>query len=741
MDRLYRHIVELVDTGIVVLDGQGCIVTWNQWMERHSGLQEARVQGQKLVDLFPELSNSRIDRAIYKALELNCPSVLSARLLNVSFPLYREPLSTAKQPERLVQSIQIKPFYTDEDGQYCVISVFDISSSDMRERALRTQSVVLTELVVSLQEKEHELTALFENTQNGILIFDRKGLIHSANRAAVQMFAPLPLEPGSDQQELFELAAPEAMLAESAGAGQLEGRHLYDFFEELSASQFGSDKSDAEIQALIPASGEEREMNCVRNDDSEFPVSVSANAIPMAEDDSRFFIFVRDITEKKRAEAQLNRMARVDGLTGLYNRFSFTEILTSTLKAHQRSGNSLSVFFIDLDRFKGVNDNYGHDAGDDLLRQVAERLRGCCRNSDTISRWAGDEFVILLPEQNHSRSSITVAEKILDAISQPFEVFNMPVFVNCSIGIAQFPDDACDADKLIFCADQAMYQAKADGKGVFRFFTPEMNQRTLARLKTESELRVALAENQFELYYQPQIEVATGKLLGVEALLRWRHPERGIIYPDEFISVAEDCGLICQMGEWVMMQAFETASRWYKREGDPLSMSINLSPKQFMDDGLVYSVRRLLNSVGFPAERIVLEITEGHLMNTQGENLQLLRELKLLGVKIAIDDFGMGYSSLAYLRNLPVDIIKIDRHFLQDASNNAADARIVSAIIDLGHALGLEVVAEGIEHLSQMELLKMKGCDHAQGFYIGKPMSLDDLMLWYAVDREATAAH
>ncbi|WP_221801074.1 sensor domain-containing protein [Oceanobacter mangrovi] len=706
MGDLYQQIVELIDTGIILLDSEGQVISWNNWMERHSGILEAEIRGLNLCNYIPELKGTRIDKGIYKALQLNCPSVLSAKLLNVSFPLYKELITHTRRPERIVQSIQIKPFNLDDNSQYCVISVFDISSADMREKALRTQSVVLTQLVANLQEKEHELSTLFENTQNGILIFDRSGLIHSANRAARQMY-------------LVDASA------------SLQGKNLFELFDDYNGGHFGKHKSDEQIRALMPVSGEEREMTSLRSDGRRFPVSVSANSIPINEKETRFFMFVRDITEKKRAEEQLNRMARVDGLTGLSNRFSFTEILASTIRSHSRDDHSLSVFFIDLDRFKGVNDNHGHDAGDELLRQVAERLRTCCRDSDTIARWAGDEFVILLPQQNQSRSSITVAEKILLAIAEPFDIFGKQVFINCSIGISQFPDDGNSAERLIFCADQAMYQAKSDGKGVFRFFTREMNERTLARLKTENELRIALEENQFELYFQPQVEVATGQMKGVEALIRWNHPQRGMVYPDEFIQVAEECGLIGQLGDWVIMQAFETASRWYKREGSPLTMSINISPKQFVDDGLVYTVRRLLNSVGFPPEQIVLEITETHLMAGEGHYLRLLNALKLLGIKIAIDDFGKGYSSLAYLRKLPVDIIKIDRYFLQGAASNNADAKIVSAIIDLAHALDLEVVAEGIEHLSQMELLRFKHCDHAQGYFIGKPMSIEDLVGWY----------
>lgn len=704
-NNLYPQIVNLIDTGIVVLGPGGRIVLWNQWMERYSGLAGADVLERNIGEVFPEILGSRIARGIDKALQMNCPSVLSSRLLDASFPLYQRLLTGLRKRERITQSIIIKPFDASEDCRCCVVSVYDISSTDKREKALRSQSSMLSHLVDDLRYKDYELDSLFDNTQNGILIFDRDGLILKANPAAASIF-------GQSPRELIQ-------------------RPIWTLIREIGADHFGSDRTDDDIEFLLPITDGEREMTGLLASGDTIPLSVTANSIPFTDRPRRFFVFVRDITEKKRAEAQLYRLARYDGLTGLLNRHSFSETLTQEIRNHTRQNANLSVFFLDLDRFKSVNDKLGHDAGDQLLCQVAERLLNCCRDSDTVARWSGDEFVLLLPQQNHQRSAITVAEKIIAALVRPFLLKGQDVFINGSIGIAQFPDDGIDAERLIFCADQAMYQAKEDGKGLFRFFTQEMNERTLQRLKIESELRTALCENQFELYYQPQIDVISGRMVGVEALIRWNHPRQGLVAPDTFIGIAEECGLIAPIGTWVMNQAFETASRWYKREGYPLTMSINLSPRQFIDDSLVFNVSRLLSSVGFPADRIVLEITESHLMGSANDALAAIRALKLLGVRVAIDDFGTGYSSLAYLRQLPVDIIKIDRQFLQGAASNPVDANIVSAIIDLAHALNLEVLAEGIEHLSQMDLLRLKGCDQAQGYLIGKPMALPDLLSWY----------
>lgn len=713
MSELFRQVVELLDSGVIVLDHDARVVSWNHWMEQHSGLSQPQVIGRNLFDIFPGLVSSRIELAVRKALVRQSPSLLSSKLLDAGFPLFRRMITGRRKPERLVQSVVIKPLIPADGAACCVISVLDLSSSDLRERTLRSQSNVLGKLVLDLQQKEQQLGTLFANSQIGILIFDHAGVVQKANPAATRIYG--------------------------VGAEELDGRQIRDLLREMRSGLQDCSSTDIDIGPLLPGAHDELEMTGIRPDGSYVPLAVTANSIPIDGQPTRYFVFVRDITDQKHAEEQLFRMARYDSLTGLYNRLSFSETLSRALISHNRQHTSLSVFFIDLDRFKNVNDKLGHKAGDQLLYEVGQRLQDCCRDSDTVGRWSGDEFVVLLPQQNHQRSAITVAEKILAAVGQPFYINDNPVFINCSIGIAQYPDDGTSAERLIFCSDQAMYQAKADGKGMFRFFTPEMNERTIKRLQIEAELREALDHGQMELYYQPQIDVSSGCMVGVEALVRWHHPQRGLVYPSDFIHIAEECGLISRLGNWAMTQAFETASRWYKREGNPLTMSINLSPRQFVDESLVYTVGKLVSSIGFPPERIVLEITESHLMGDSGESMLAIRALKSLGVRIAIDDFGTGYSSLAYLRKLPVDIIKIDRHFLQGAATNPVDANIVCAIIELAHALNLEVIAEGIEHFSQMDLLRIKGCDQAQGYYIGHPMPLTELFEWYQGNHAGTS--
>ncbi|MBL34270.1 MAG: hypothetical protein CMI10_05150 [Oceanospirillaceae bacterium] len=568
---------------------------------------------------------------------------------------------------------------------------------------------MLTQLVSELKEKDYELKTIFNSTQNAIVIFDNNGLILNANPAAEAVI-------GIEKEDLSQ-------------------RYIFEHIDQLDKHLFdgNSEDSDIKIQNNLPDYGQEQEMVLLNRYGQPVPIQVSFNIIPYDDQLCRYYIFFRDITEQKKTEEKLYRMARYDSVTGLYNRATFIEKLKESILFHQREARSLSVFFIDLDRFKNVNDTLGHSAGDTILRMVASRIKKISRGADTLARWAGDEFILLLENQNHQRSSITVAEKIIKAFQQPFSLDKTEVYVGCSIGIAQYPDDHSTAEGLISSADQAMYQSKREGKGVFRFFTRAMNERMIQRLKTEAELRVAITEQQFVLQYQPQINVINGDIAGVEALIRWQHPEKGLVSPDQFIPIAEECGLIADIGDWVLQESISMSAQWEKRYGRPLIMSVNLSPRQFMDDGLVAKVKRLLDAVGLEAKHRVLEITENDLISDRRSAYIILESLKALGVKIAIDDFGTGYSSLAYLRTLPVDILKIDREFLINSTENETDSHIIAAIIDLAHALKLEVIAEGIESISQLELLKTQQCDMAQGYYIGKPMALENLEDWHTI--------
>ena len=428
-----------------------------------------------------------------------------------------------------------------------------------------------------------------------------------------------------------------------------------------------------------------------------------------------------DISERKLAEQRIEELATRDALTQLPNRRLLTDRLSQGILAAQRSGGLIAALFIDLDRFKTINDSLGHAAGDELLRTVADRLQQLMRKGDTLARIGGDEFVVVLEALRVPEDAGAVAQKIISVLSEPYAIAGKTLMTSASIGISVFPGDAADGPTLVRNADMAMYFAKEHGRRNYQFYSEEMNARAVEKLTMESTLRRAIEREEFELYYHPKFSLADGQLAGVEALVRWNHPELGIVGPGRFIPVTEETGLIVPLGEWVLNRACRQSRDWaqtYRRE---IPMAVNLSVGQF-NKGLTRSVRDALANAGLAPSMLELEITESMLMMKVGENIEVLRKLSDLGVKIAIDDFGTGYSSLAYLRRFHVDTLKIDQSFVRDVDTNLDDAAIIEAIIALGHSLKLTVVAEGVETLEQKrQLLELK-CDQCQGFLFGEPM-------------------
>jgi diguanylate cyclase (GGDEF)-like protein len=378
--------------------------------------------------------------------------------------------------------------------------------------------------------------------------------------------------------------------------------------------------------------------------------------------------------------------------------------------------------FIDLDRFKPINDSLGHSVGDVLLKEVSQRLVSQLRVGDTICRIGGDEFVVVLPEVKRSSDVAQVAQKVIEQVSQPVTVDERELAVSCSVGIAIFPDDGRDAESLIRNADAAMYHAKELGRANYQFFTEQMNQAASRRLALETDLRRALARDELRLHYQRIVDAETGRVAGHEALVRWQHPERGLVPPGEFIQIAEESGLILRIGEWVLREA----CRWARATdaGGGLQIAVNLSPRQFNDPKLAQMVSHALKETGLPPRLLELEITETLAMSHTDVTLTTLKRLKKLGVSIAIDDFGTGYSSLAYLKRFPVDKVKIDRTFVAEAPKDREEGAIVSAIVALAHALDIEVIGEGVENEAQREFLRRCGCDYIQGYLVGRPQEV-----------------
>jgi diguanylate cyclase (GGDEF)-like protein/PAS domain S-box-containing protein len=428
--------------------------------------------------------------------------------------------------------------------------------------------------------------------------------------------------------------------------------------------------------------------------------------------------------ELEEAKARAQHLADHDALTGLPNRRLLEDRLTQALALSQRSGKQTAVMFVDLDRFKPINDTLGHAVGDRLLKEISLRLVNQLRVGDTVCRIGGDEFIVVLPDLKRSADVTQVAQKVIDQLSQPVLVDERELVVSCSIGIAVFPDDGRDAETLIRNADAAMYHAKELGRANYQFFTEKMNVAAARRLALETDLRRALARDELRVHYQPFVDAATGRVAGHEALVRWQHPERGLVMPGEFIPLAEETGLILGIGEWVLREA----CRWATFIGSPareLQVAVNLSPRQFNDPKLAQMVARALKDTGLPPRLLELEVTETLAMQHTDVALLTLKRLKQLGVSIAIDDFGTGYSSLAYLKRFPVDKLKIDRTFVAEAPIDRDQAAIVAAIVALAHALQIQVIAEGVESEQQRDFLRRVGADYLQGFMIGRPLDAD----------------
>ena len=437
-------------------------------------------------------------------------------------------------------------------------------------------------------------------------------------------------------------------------------------------------------------------------------------------------VVVIDITQQKRDEEKIRYLATHDPLTGLPNRALFVEKLSSMLKLAQRHQKKMAVFFIDLDRFKRINDTLGHLVGDRLLQLVANKFRSCLRETDTIARIGGDEFTVILHDIANAAEAEPVAKKIVSALSVPIHrLEGHELVVTPSIGISIYPDDGRDVETLLKHSDVAMYRAKSEGKNTYRFFSVEMNEHHLEHLLLENNLHSALDKEELLLHYQPKIDLLSGRMVGVEALMRWRHPDLGMISPEKFIPLAEECGLIIPIGEWALWHACKQNKAWQADGYMPIRMVVNLSAKQFHEKTLPDTVAKILAETGLAADYLELEVTESCVMCNPEDAIETLNALRQIGVHISIDDFGTGYSSMGYLKRFPIDAIKIDRSFVMGVPHDANDSAIAAAVISLGHSLGLRVIGEGVETQEQLAFLAAKGCDEIQGFLFAQPLAAE----------------
>ncbi len=551
----------------------------------------------------------------------------------------------------------------------------------------------------ALREAERRYYSLFENAIEGIFRTTLDGQYLDANPALARIYG-------------FESA--QELIAK-----------LKDIRHQLYVDPSRRD----EFMGLIKARGVVANFEAQIYRKNGEVIWISENARAVHDPDGHVICYegtVEDITERKLYQARIEQQANYDTLTGLANRSLLHDRLQQAILSAANYGTRLAVVFVDLDRFKFINDSLGHHVGDELLRAMAERLKQSVRESDTVARLGGDEFVLLINGQRDPDAVAVVLERMLSDISQPWTIPQGDFNVTCSIGVALYPDDGDTAETLLKHADTAMYRAKEKGRNNFQFFTAELNALITQRLELENKLRRALERQQFELHYQPRVDMQSRKIVAAEALIRWQVSEHEIVPPSRFIPIAEEIGLIAPIGKWVLRTACEQNKAWQDAGIPPFVMSVNVSARQFRQENFVQIVADVLRETALDACYLEIELTESAVMHDAEQFIAMLGELNDLGVQIALDDFGTGYSSLSYLKRLPVDRLKVDRSFVQDIATDADDATIVRTIVALGHNLGLKVVAEGVENEQQLEFLRDNQCDELQGYYFAKPMSASD---------------
>ncbi len=583
-------------------------------------------------------------------------------------------------------------------GGVVTVSVDGTIGYDLSARTPQTHCILTNVTERRRAEAELRLAAeVIENTAEGVLITDPSNAIVSVNRAFTEIT-------GYPRQEM--LGRNPSLLA--------SGRHDRGFYEAMWRTLEKTGHWQGEIWNR-KKSGE------------VFPEWLSVSTV--RDEAARIVHYVgifSDITGIKQSEAQLTHLAHHDALTGLPNRLLISDRIDHALHRARRDGNEVAVFFLDLDRFKHLNDSLGHAVGDQLLQQVTGRLSACMRDSDSVGRIGGDEFIVVVDEVQRVTDVGAIAQKVLDDFTDPFQLDSHQLHVTPSIGISLFPADGHDALTLIRNADSAMYRAKEEGRNNYQFYTPDLTQKATERVQVENDLRHAMARDEFIVYYQPQVNLETAAVLGAEALIRWRHPTKGLVPPMSFVPLAEDTGLIQQIGEWVLVSACRQWLRWLDSGLVHGRVSVNLSSRQIDHGDIVETIRRSLETAGLEPRYLTLEMTEGVLMRETSRTVEVLEELRELGIQLAIDDFGTGHSSLSRLKQLPINTLKIDRAFVKDIHTDPDAQAIAQAIIALSNSLKLTVIAEGVENEQERAFLFAKGCTLGQGYLYCKPLPPDE---------------
>lgn len=681
LNRFVDRVMDTMEDLLFVIDTEGRIRRVNTGVERELGFTEDELLGTGIDNLLP----------------LSEQQYLAVHLPALPWPVHSV----------LLETVRLNGYYTGEHellskNQDSATAIYWLKSSLLHSEQGKLEGAVLTALnITELKNRETRLrlsAKVFDNSSEAIFITDPKGTIMDVNAAFCEIT-------GYERHEV--LGRNPRMLKSNL--------HDRSFYKGLWHSLLNEGEWKGEIWD--------------RRKNGEFcPMLLSINAVTDKLGQLTHYVAIStDISHQKQTEQELKQLAYYDVLTDLPNRFLFKDRFEHEICLAQRNKARLALFFLDLDHFKNVNDSLGHWAGDSLLKIIATRIQGCLRKTDTVARMGGDEFTIILPGLIGITDATELARKLVDAMTRPVQIKDHMVFVGVSIGIAIFPDDGSDFDTLTKHADTAMYAAKAKGRGLFQYFEAGMNEAAHQRLSLENALRLAIEQEEFQLYYQPKADSALSRITGAEALIRWKRPGFGIVPPDRFIAIAEETALIIPLGKWILKNAFLQANEWAdKLEG--FRIAINLSPLQLLADDFIAILDHVLDETGTNPEWIELEVTEGLVMHNIEKATERLQQIRARGIHIAMDDFGTGYSSLSYLQKLPIHTLKIDRSFIVAYNDDPAssEAAFIKTIVSLGQVLNMKVVAEGVETESQLALLKSYGCHEIQGYYLSPPVTADD---------------
>ncbi len=671
-----RAILDTAVDGVLVVDEASRVVFANPAISRITGYSDKEIQDRPLTDLMPERFRGQHEAGFNRYLSSGRPTMP-----------WRELAFMLRHRDGHEIPVEVSIGERGGAGQRQFIGILrDVSERRQGEERLRQSAKV------------------FESTADGVSITDAAGNMIAVNRAFTVITGYTEAEALGRNPRILK-----------------SGRHHQPFYQAVwnSIAQAGSWSGEIWNR---------------RKNGEIYPEWLTISSV--TDEAGRLTNYVgvfSDISQIKQSEAERERLAHFDPLTELPNRLLFNARLDHAIQRAERENSLLTLLFIDLDRFKNINDALGHPAGDRVLQDVARRLSHCGRAEDTVSRLGGDEFAMALEGQGSATQASGMADKLLAALTLPFDLDGQAVFVGASIGISIYPADGKDAATLLKNADAAMHQSKDDGRNTFRFYNAAMTRAARERLTLETNLRRAIEQQEFLVYYQPQIDVSSGNILGVEALVRWDHPASGLIAPDRFIPLAEETGLIVPLGEWVLFTACTQARAWLDDPDQPtLSVAVNLSPRQFRQPNLAAHVRAVLEACGLPAALLELEITESAIMDNPGQAIATLQALKDLGITISIDDFGTGYSSLAHLKRFPIDKLKIDQSFIRDIPRDHSDMEIAATIIAMARNLHLKVLAEGVETEEQLAFLQIHGCDAYQGYLRSRPVPAPALEQWLA---------